>query len=110
MSYVLALLVGFLGPLILYLVKKNESPFVRHHAAQALNTEITYLLQVLAALAVGGGLALAFQHPAPLVIVFMPVLLFHAVAQWVLMILGAVRAGKGVANRFPTWLCFRIVR
>ncbi|PRX04053.1 UNVERIFIED_ORG: hypothetical protein CLV66_10816 [Actinomadura viridilutea] len=110
MSYVLTLLVGFPGPLILYLVKKKESPFVRYHAAQALNIEITYLLHILIALAVGGGLALAFQHPAPLVIAFVPVLLFHAVAQLVLLILGAVRASKGVVNRFPTWLCFRIVR
>ncbi|GAA4075134.1 DUF4870 domain-containing protein [Actinomadura miaoliensis] len=110
MCYVLTIAVGFLGPLVLYFVKKNESPFVRHHAAQSLNMQITYLLHVIIALVVGGVLALVFQHPAPLVIVFVPVLLFHMVAQWVLLILGAVRANQGVANRFPTWLCFRMVR
>lgn len=32
---------GFVVPLIIFLIKKDESPYVRHHAAEALNFSIT---------------------------------------------------------------------
>jgi uncharacterized Tic20 family protein len=38
--HLLALLTGFLGPLIIYLVKKDEDEFVRFHALQALYFEL----------------------------------------------------------------------
>ncbi|WP_067974260.1 DUF4870 domain-containing protein [Nocardiopsis trehalosi] len=36
--------VGFILPLILYLVKKDDSPYVRYHAAQALNFQIMMVI------------------------------------------------------------------
>ena len=39
--HLLGLFSTFLGPLTIYLVKKDESPFVRRHAAEALNFQIT---------------------------------------------------------------------
>ena len=108
--YVGTLLAGFWVPLIIYFVKKNESPFIRHHAAQALNTVITYWLHMFIAAAFGGVISLVIQHPAPVIVCVVVTLLFHMVANFVLMILGAIRANKGVVNRFPTWLCFRMVR
>lgn len=35
---------GVLGPLIVYLLKKDESPWVRAHAAAALNFQISWLI------------------------------------------------------------------
>ncbi|WP_285730880.1 DUF4870 domain-containing protein [Nocardiopsis sp. ATB16-24] len=37
-------LLGFLVPLIIYLIKKDESPFVRDQAAQALNFQLLILI------------------------------------------------------------------
>ena len=36
LSYVLGIFTGFVGPLILWLVKKDQSKFVAYHALQAL--------------------------------------------------------------------------
>ena len=38
---VLAIFTGFLGPLIIWFMAKPEQPFVKHHAAEALNFQIT---------------------------------------------------------------------
>jgi uncharacterized protein len=42
-THLLGLLTGFLGPLVIWLVKK-DSPFVEQHAREALNFQITVLL------------------------------------------------------------------
>jgi len=44
--YIGSLLGGFLVPLIIYFVKKKDSPFVRFHAAQALNFGLTQMIVV----------------------------------------------------------------
>jgi uncharacterized protein len=44
LSHVLCLVVGFLAPLIIYLVKKDESTFVAAHAKESLNFQITMTL------------------------------------------------------------------
>jgi uncharacterized Tic20 family protein len=35
---------GLIAPLVIYLIKKDESPFTRYHAAEALNFHITLLI------------------------------------------------------------------
>lgn len=42
--HLLGIFTSFLGPLIMYVVKKDESPFIRHHSAQSLNFQITVLI------------------------------------------------------------------
>lgn len=37
-------MIGFLGPLIIYLIKKDTSPYVEAQAKEALNFQITLLL------------------------------------------------------------------
>ncbi|MBB4930307.1 hypothetical protein F4561_001127 [Lipingzhangella halophila] len=56
-------LLGFLLPLIMYLMKKDESPWVRHHAAQAFNFQVTMwighiVVIILGALTLGIGFIL----------------------------------------------------
>ncbi len=36
LAYILGIFTGFLGPLVLWIVKKDQSPFVAFHALQAL--------------------------------------------------------------------------
>ena len=47
LSHVLCLLVGFLAPLIIYLVKKDESAYVAAHAKESLNFQITVFILVI---------------------------------------------------------------
>lgn len=48
LSHVLTLVVGFLAPLIIYLIKKDESSFVREHARESLNFQITVFILIVA--------------------------------------------------------------
>jgi uncharacterized Tic20 family protein len=107
--YVGALLGGFLVPLILYLIKKNESRFVRFHAAQALNYTLTQLIVFLGVLAPLGVVAILTRQPAILVLA-VPVWLYEAISPYVWMILGAIRSNRGEWYTMPKWTCFRMVR
>ena len=89
LSSVIAYLLGgltFLGPLIVWLVKKDQSVFVADQAKEALNFQIAVLL---ASLVCGLTCILA---------ILIPVIL---VANIVYSIMGAMEANKGVSYRYP---------
>src|SRR3954449_4989421 len=44
LSHILTLVAPILAPLIIYLIKKNESRFVEWHARESLNFQITVVL------------------------------------------------------------------
>ncbi len=85
---------GLVGPLVLYLVKKDSSPFLRHHAAQALNFHITVAIAVFASF------ALIF------VLIGFVLLPAVAIASSILAIVAAVRASRGEPYRYPRMIPF----
>jgi len=85
---------GLVGPLVLYLVKKDSSPFLRHHAAQALNFHITVAIAVFASF------ALVF------VLIGFVLLPAVAIASSILAIVAAVRASRGEPYRYPLTIPF----
>jgi len=85
----------FLGPLIIWLVKKDTMPFVDDQAKEALNFNITvaivfFALWVLVFVTLGIGLLIAI--PAWFVI---------GIAWLVFTIIAAIKANDGVAYRYP---------
>ena len=82
----------FLGPLVIYLVKRDESPFTRQHAAEALNFHITVLIASIVS--------------AVLMLVLIGFLLLAVVVigSMVLGIVAAVAAGRGQPYRYPLTL------
>jgi uncharacterized Tic20 family protein len=107
-AYVGQLIIGFVAPLIVFLVRKDQSPFVRFHGAQALNAALSYL-----AVAVGGIAVLfvsaAANAPAGLIIAF-PVLFIFAIVHFVYLIIAAVKAGRREMYRLPAWICWRMIK
>ena len=74
---------------MIYLVKKDQSPFVRHHAAEALNFAITS--------------AIAFTVSVVLIfvligLVLLPILFIGHLA---LLIMATIAANKGEWYRYP---------
>jgi len=108
LSYVLALFASIIAPLVIYLVKMNESRYVRFHAAQALNMGITAVIESIAIVIVGIVLAVATHGFGILLMVL--AFLALGIAHLVYLILGAVRAYQGQPFRVPTIICFRMVR
>ena len=108
LSYVLAFVASIIAPLVIYLVKMNESRYVRFHAAQALNMGITAFLESIGIFIVGIILAV-ITHGFGILLML---LAFAAlgIAHLVYLILGAVRSNQGQLFRVPTIICFRMVR
>jgi uncharacterized Tic20 family protein len=93
---------AFVGPLVVWLVKREEDPFLDDHAREALNFNLTmFVLLLLAFLAVIGTLGIGLIVVIPLASL---IWLFWLVAT----IVGAVRAANGETYRYP--LSIRFIR
>ena len=83
------ILIGFISPLIGYLVLKDRSPFVGQNAKNALNFQIT--------------IAIAYIAGSILTIVFIGVLVL--IAAWIVnivfSIIAAIAANKGEVYKYP---------
>lgn len=85
----------FIGPLIIWLVKKDTMRFVDDQAKEALNFNITvgivfFALFLLAVLTFGIGLVIAI-----------PLWIIIGIAWLVFTIIAAIKANEGVAYRYP---------
>ena len=91
---------AFVGPLVIWLLKRDDDPFVAEHAREALNFNLSMLLYFVALVAltiVTFGLG---------VVVLVPLLLVGAPAWLIATILGAVRAGDGERFSYPLSIPF----
>ncbi|WP_279236585.1 DUF4870 domain-containing protein [Dyella sp. RRB7] len=85
----------FLGPLIIWLVKKDAMPFVDDQGKEALNFNITvaivfFALFVLTLITLGLGVVIAI-----------PIGVVVGIAWLVFTIIAAIRANEGVRYRYP---------
>jgi uncharacterized Tic20 family protein len=87
--------IGFLlGPLVVWMIKREDHPFIDEQGREAVNFQITmfialFLCALLALLVIGLGL-----------------LLIVALAMLIFPILAAVRANEGVDYRYPIAIRF----
>jgi uncharacterized Tic20 family protein len=84
----------FLPPLIVYLVKKDNGPWIRRQAAEALNFQLTVLIAWIVSLV--------------LILVVIGFVMIWAVglANLVLCIIAAIKANDGVDYRYPLAIRF----
>jgi len=108
LSYLLTMVASLIAPLVIFLVKMNESRYVRFHAAQSLNMEITAAVYSVGGVVVGVVLAI-FTHGWAL-LVLVPLFIVFVVAHLVYLILAAVAANRGELYRVPPVLCLPMVR
>ncbi len=92
-AHLLGILISFLGPLAIWLIKKDDSPYVDDQGREALNFQIT----VFIAEAVAGMLVPVVAIGC----VLLPVIL---VGNFVLCIVAAVAASQGRWYRYPMTL------
>ncbi|GAA1923316.1 DUF4870 domain-containing protein [Microbacterium aoyamense] len=88
------LLFGFLAPLIGYLVLKDRGPFVRAHAATALNFQLTLIIAYIA------GFILTF------IVIGIFVIIAAYVLNIVFCIVAAVKANQGQWYTYPMSIPF----
>jgi len=88
-GFVLPAFGGIIGPLIVWLIKKDEYPFVNDQGKESLNFQITLLI--------------AWAAAVVLIIVGIGIILLPAIAviDIILIIMATIQANKGVAYRYP---------
>lgn len=95
-AHVSAMLSLFFGPLIVLLIKGNESKWVRSQAIEALNFSITLTIGYV----ISVGLTLVFIGPCVMVMLALTGLVLH--------VLAGVKAFQGGVYRYP--LSLRLIK
>jgi uncharacterized Tic20 family protein len=93
---------AFLAPLLVLLVKGDSSPFVRKHAVESLNFQITGLILLVVLVVPGFLIAVVTLGLALFVIV--PLVALYGVFWVVCIVLASVRANAGEEYRYPLTL------
>jgi uncharacterized protein len=88
---------AFLGPLVVYLVKRDD-PFVRDQAAEALNFNLTW--------GIVAPIALVLLIIVLIGLVLIPVAVVAVFAWFVLILVAASRASSGRRYRYPLTIRF----
>jgi len=87
---------NLVGPLIVWLIKKDQMPFVDHQGKESLNFQITMTI----AAAISGLLFV--------VVIGIFMLVAVVILNIVFVIVASVKANDGVAYRYP--MCIRLIR
>jgi uncharacterized protein len=96
LSHILTFVGGFIAPLIIYLIKKDESEFVSDHAKESLNFQIT--------------LCICFIISFILMIILIGIFLVWilGILDLILVIIATIRASEGKLYRYP--FNFRLIK
>lgn len=96
LAHILTIISSFIAPLIIYLIKKDDSPYVAEHAKESLNFQITmfilYIISVVLML---------------LLIGFLLIWLL-SIANIILVIIATIKASENKMYRYP--INFRLIK
>jgi uncharacterized Tic20 family protein len=106
-GYLGAIFLGPVIPLIVYALRARRSPFMRYHAATAVNLSLTGALYALCCLILAGLLLLDSVTAA--LVVALPVGFVIWVSMLRYLIRGVIAANRGERHDVPNWICAHIV-
>jgi hypothetical protein len=89
-----AALLSFLFPLTVYLVMRTDSPYVTHHAREALNFHLSLLLYIVCSI------------PLCFIVVGFPIIGAIVLTGVVCSIVAAVKASRGTYYQYPITIPF----
>lgn len=93
LSHILTLVAGFIPPLIIYLVKKDDSKFASDNAKESLNFQITVALACIVLF---------------ITIIGILLLWIVGIAALVLVIIATIKASEGKTYKYP--LTLRLIK
>ncbi len=89
LSHVLTFFGFFLAPLLVYVVKREESDFVKHHAMESLNFQVSIMIYFMACI------------PMMLLLVGFFMAFIIAVLAFISIVIATVKASEGIPHRYP---------
>lgn len=96
------IVLAFVGPLIVWLLRQNE-PFARAHAAEAVNFQLSTLLYVFLS---GVVFVVLFVVTLGVAIVLLPIYLVFGLVWLFLVLRATIAASRGETYRYPLTLRF----
>lgn len=105
LTHLLAIFTGFVAPLVIWLVKKDGSPFLDHHGKEAVNFQITYFLITLCTGAASMVIGIITMGLGMLLIIPVYLALFVLALVWEVQ--ACTAASRGEWHRYP--VCFRFI-
>jgi len=94
LAHLLGLFTGFIGPLVIYLVKSESPGFVKENARNALNFQISVIIYFIICFIL------------MLVIIGIPMMVALGIFSLIVEILGSVRAYGGQVYKYPLAIPF----
>jgi len=86
---------SIIAPLIIWLLKKDESEYVDYHGKESLNFQITMLI------------AFIISFFLIFIIIGIPMLIVLVVFQLIVVIIAGIKSNEGVYFRYP--FCLRLI-
>lgn len=96
LTWLLGLFFSIIGPLIIWLIKRDESPFVDQAGKTVLNFNISYTIWIIVTAILS------------IILIGIPFLIAAGVMYLVFSIVGAVKANQG--EDFTPWLTIRFLK
>ncbi len=96
LSHILAIVSCIIAPLIIYLIKKDDSPYVAAHAKESLNFQLTMIL-----LYIGSFILM-------IVLIGFLLIWLLSIANLVLIIVATIKASENKMYRYP--VNFRLIK
>lgn len=85
---------GIIGPLVCWISRKDDSPWVDANGKSSLNFQLSLLLYTVLTI------------PLVFIIVGIPIILFLIVLEVVCIVIAAIRAAKGEVFKYPITIPF----
>ena len=96
LAHILTIVSSFIAPLVIYLLKKDESPFVSEHAKESLNFQITMFILFM------------ISFVLMLVLIGFLLIWLLSIANLVLVIIATIKANENKMYRYP--INFRLIK
>ena len=92
----------FVGPLVVWLIKRNDDPFIDHHGKEAVNFSLSVLIYGVGLVVLGGIVTVLTLGLAVILVIGLAAAL--VIGWFVLVILAAVKAANGEPYQYPLTL------
>jgi len=92
---------NIIGPLVIWLVKKDEMPIVNAYGKESLNFQISVTLYMI-----GLGIVATILSFIAIGFLLFPIIGLVGLADLVLVIIASVQANKGIAYHYPLSISF----
>jgi len=96
LAHILTIVSSFIAPLVIYLLKKDESAFVSEHAKESLNFQITMFILFM------------ISFVLMLVLIGFLLIWLLSIANLVLVIIATIKANENKMYRYP--INFRLIK